>query len=272
MHAKFEEFLRERQYLLNVSPKTLDNYTGAFVWLNVENPTQADVTDMVVRMREAGNAATSVNNRLRCVQAYMRWLTGTDVKLKKLKEPQRVPQVFSQSDIAKIAAYKPRLDGQHRLQVLLLLLADTGVRIGEALGLQWADIDMDNLLLTVVGKGDKQRRVPFSYELRKYLWRYKQRKNTHWVFESRVGTPLIDHDVYMDTKLLCTRLGIKAPERLLHAFRHSFATNYVRMGGSVFGLQRALGHSSILMSQRYTHLNTADLSAVHERITLLKRK
>jgi integrase/recombinase XerD len=210
----------------------------------------------------------SVNHYLANIAAYLHWL-GSDVRIKKLKEPQRIPQVFSKDDIHKIAAYKPTLDGQHRLQVLLLLLADTGVRISEALGLEWQDVDFDNLLITVIGKGDKQRRIPFSYELRKFLWKFKT--DTHWVFESRVGTQINRHDVLRDTLLLCTRLGIKAPGRAIHAMRHSFATAYIQRGGSVFGLQRCLGHTTITMSQRYCHLNTADLQAIHQKVSLLSR-
>ncbi|MGB7603820.1 MAG: tyrosine-type recombinase/integrase, partial [Candidatus Sulfotelmatobacter sp.] len=64
-------------------------------------------------------------------------------------------------------------------------------------------------------------------------------------------------------------LGIVAPERLLHAFRHSFAVNYLRKGGSVFHLQKVLGHSSLDMTRRYANLMTEDLSAIHEKVSLL---
>ena len=71
-------------------------------------------------------------------------------------------------------------------------------------------------------------------------------------------------------KLLCKHLGFAPPARTLHAFRHSFAVFYLRRGGSVFHLQKVLGHSSTLeMTRRYANLVTADLQAVHERISLL---
>jgi integrase/recombinase XerD len=271
--TKFEEFMKERQYLLNVSPATIRSYSLTFnFWLKIEQPTQADITAMIIKMRESGLRAVSVNHYLANIAAYLHWL-GSDVRIKKLKEPQRIPQVFSKDDIHKIAAYKPTLDGQHRLQVLLLLLADTGVRISEALGLRWDDIDFDNLLLTVIGKGDKQRTIPFSYELRKMLFKYQKgvSDRSYWVFMTRAGTQVNRHDVLRDTLLLCTRLGIKAPGRAIHAMRHSFATAYIQRGGSVFGLQRCLGHTTITMSQRYCHLNTADLQAIHQRVSLLSR-
>ena len=74
-----------------------------------------------------------------------------------------------------------------------------------------------------------------------------------------------------DVKRLCTRLRFTPPARTLHAFRHTFAVNYLRRGGSVFHLQKVLGHSTLEMTRRYANLVTADLQAVHERVSLLHR-
>jgi integrase/recombinase XerD len=70
-------------------------------------------------------------------------------------------------------------------------------------------------------------------------------------------------------KNLCIRLGFDPPARTLHAFRHTFAVNYLRRGGSVFHLQKVLGHSTLEMTRRYANLMTEDLQAVHERVSLL---
>jgi integrase len=67
----------------------------------------------------------------------------------------------------------------------------------------------------------------------------------------------------------CKRLGFDPPARTLHSFRHSFALNYLRRGGSVFHLQKVLGHSTLEMTRRYANLVTADLQAVHQRVSLL---
>jgi integrase/recombinase XerD len=72
-----------------------------------------------------------------------------------------------------------------------------------------------------------------------------------------------------DVKLLCKRLGFTPPARTLHAFRHTFAVNYLRRGGSVFYLQKVLGHSSLEMTRRYANLVTEDLQKMHERVSLL---
>lgn len=74
-----------------------------------------------------------------------------------------------------------------------------------------------------------------------------------------------------DVKRLCKRLGFDPPARTLHALRHTFAVNYLRRGGSVFHLQKLLGHSTLEMTRRYANLMTEDLQAVHERVSLLSR-
>jgi integrase/recombinase XerD len=149
-----------------------------------------------------------------------------------------------------------------------MMLLDTGTRIDEVLTLRTQDVDMDNLLLTVTGKGRKQRRIPFSFELRRVLYRHIADRQG-LVFATRHGKKLGRRNVLRDVKLLCRKLGFAPPERTLHAFRHTFAVNYLRRGGGVFHLQKVLGHSSLDMTRRYASLMTEDLQAVHQQISLL---
>jgi integrase/recombinase XerD len=131
---------------------------------------------------------------------------------------------------------------------------------------------MENLLVTLDGKGRKQRIVPFSFVLRKALYRFMSdfnRKLDSLLFATRDETPVRRMTTLRGVKILCGQLGFQAPARTLHAFRHTFAVNYLRRGGSVFHLQKVLGHSSLEMTRRYANLVTADLQAVHERVSLL---
>lgn len=266
MDARFEQFIKERIYLQNVSPATVEWYRQSLKWLPSENPSEDDLKNLVIKMRQDGLKATSCNCRIRAINSYLKW-SGSSLKIPKLKEPQRVLPTFSQKDIQKFMSWKPKTVYDHRLQVLVLTLADTGCRIGEVLGLRWTDIDFDNLLMTVCGKGDRERKIPFSLELRRFLW--KHRHEHPLVFCARRGQSMGRRVVLRDVKRLCGDLGIQVPERTLHAFRHSFALNYLRRGGSVFHLQKTLGHSSLEMTRRYSNLLTEDLQAVHQRVSLL---
>jgi integrase/recombinase XerD len=152
-----------------------------------------------------------------------------------------------------------------------MFLIDT-CRISEALSLRVRDIDLENLLVTLDGKGRKQRVVPFSFELRNSIFRHIiacNRTPDSLLCSNRTETRLGRRNVLRDVKLLCKRLAFNPPARTLHAFRHTFAVNYIRRGESVFHLQKVLGHSTLEMTRRYANLVTADLQAVHERVSLL---
>jgi len=271
MPSLFAQFLRERQFLLNLAPTTLEWYTHAFKWLPSESPTADELKDAVVRMRTKGLKATGCNSAIRAINAYLKW-SGSPLKQPQLKEPQLILPTFSASDVRRLLSWKPKGFPQRRLHLLVLFLLDTGCRITEALTVRVRELDMENLLVTLDGKGSKQRVVPFSFELRKAIFRFIRdfgRKVDALLFASRTETQLGRRDMLRDVKNLCRRLGFTPPARTLHAFRHTFAVNYLRRGGSVFHLQKVLGHSTLGMTRRYANLMTEDLSAVHERVSLL---
>lgn len=271
MEPRFEQFCQERKYLTNVSPATIEWYRQSLHWLANPEPDDATLKDFVMRMRTAGLKASSCNCRIRAVNAYLKW-AGIPLKVPRMKEEQRILPTFTEGDIKKIVAWKPKGFYDTRLHVFVLTLMDTGCRSGEAMGLTWADVDFDNLLLKLHGKGAKDRLVPFSFELRRHLWRWKQLNRWDLVFPSRHGQRAGKRNTLRDTKLLCKDLGIVPPARTLHAFRHTFAVNYLRRGGSVFHLQKCLGHSSLEMTRRYANLVTEDLQKIHERVSLLSSR
>jgi site-specific recombinase XerD len=123
--------------------------------------------------------------------------------------------------------------------------------------------------VTVTGKGNKSRTIPFSLELRKHLFKLQKESKFDLVFCNRDGGVLGRRNVLRDVKLLCKKLRVKIPERSLHAFRHSFALHYIQKSGSPFLLQKALGHTTLDMTKRYVNLSTADLAAVHQKLSLL---
>jgi len=268
MNKRFELFMKERLYLNNVSPRTIEWHEQSLKWLGVENPTEDDCKVAVLKMREAGLKASSVNCRLRSINAYLKW-AGIAIKVPKLKEPKLVLTVFSKADIQRFAVWKTTNAYERRLQTLVLMLSDTGARITELLTLKWQDVDLDNLLVKLHGKGDKERIIPFSIEMRKRLYRLQQNSKYELVFPTRDGRQWKRCNVYRDVKALCGKLGVKCNPRLLHSFRHSAATHYLKSGGSVALLQQVLGHESITTTMRYAHLATDDLSKVHERVSLL---
>lgn len=265
----FEKFIKERIYLQNVSSNTVEWYRASFKWLGTENPSQSDLNDFVIRMREKGLSPASCNNRIRAVKAYLEW-RELPLNLSYLKEERKPVPVYETASISKILAFKPS-PGWKRTHTLLLLIFDAGLRVSECIGLQVSDIDFDNLLISVKGKGNKHRLVPMSLEMRKILFRFcADRKG--YVFCTRDGRPLGRRNVLRDIKLLCKEIGVPVPRRTVHAARHTMATDYIRQGGNVVKLQRILGHSNITTTMRYVHLQGQDLIEEHERLGILSRR
>ncbi|HSS99488.1 MAG TPA: site-specific integrase [Terriglobales bacterium] len=281
--SSFAAFIQERRYLKNVSPSTVSWYLHAFKWLPSESPTQEQLKDAVMRMREKGLKETGCNAVIRAINAYLHWHAGSErkcgagcihLRIPQLKEPQKILPTLSETQVSLLLTWKPKAKHFHqrRLHLLTLMMLDTGCRITEALTLRVREIDMDNMLITLDGKGRKQRVVPFSFMLRKAMHRFMSdfnRKPDSLLYATRDETRVGRMTVLRGVKILCTQLGFEPPARTLHAFRHTFAVNYLRRGGSVFHLQKVLGHSTLEMTRRYANLVTANLQAVHERVSLL---
>jgi integrase/recombinase XerD len=271
MSATFEDFIRERRYLTNVSARTIDWYRQSFKWLSLFPLTEAGIKQFVIAMSEAGLKPTSCNSRIRVANAYFKW-AGLQLHLNKLKENQEVLPTFSRDAIDKLLRHRPQDWMEHRLLTIICLLMDCGLRITEALMLHRGDVDFDNLLPKVNGKGRKQRVIPFSLQTRKRLYTWLKLHERDLVFPTRDGTEIGRRDVLRDVKRLCKSLGIDPPRRTLHAFRHTFAVEYIRAGGGEFRLQKMLGHTSLSQTRKYVELCTQDLQDAHERVSLLNRR
>ena len=219
------------------------------------------------------------------MNAFFRWANSEGhlrelVRVRRLKEPQHVLATFTPEQVHRIVHFKPQGKTQHRIHTIACLLLDTGLRIDESLSLRREHVDMENLLLRVIGKGRKERVVPMSFEMRKVLWKWmrsgeRNRGNdiptSDLVFPTRTEVKLEYRNMLRDFKILGRKLHVDGVRVSFHTLRHTFAVNYIRNGGDVFRLQRVLGHSSLEMTRRYVNLQTSDLQAVHERLSVLAR-
>lgn len=282
MKELIEQFIRERSILKNVSPNTVAWYRDSFRAFGGALDSRSDIVQRIGELKARGVSAISINTYLRCVNAFHRWanteghLAGEQIHIHRLKEEEKVLETLSSEHIQRILSFRPRkLESERRQHTLACVLLDTGLRIDEALSLAKSDVDFDNMLLRVRGKGAKERLVPISIEMRKLLWRWL--RNEHgptegFVFGSRWGSKLDQRNVLRQFKRFGTRLHITGVRFSFHTLRHTFAVNYIRNGGDVFRLQRILGHTTLEMTRRYVNLQTSDLQAVHSKLSLLSRR
>jgi integrase/recombinase XerD len=115
------------------------------------------------------------------------------VRLPLLKTERRVLVAFTDQELRRLIGFKPRTFNHWRVHALAAAPLGTGCRIDEVIKLAVADVDIEDLLLTMYGKGRKEREIPFSLELRKLLFRYGQFKDRHGIssgllFPTRRGT------------------------------------------------------------------------------------
>jgi integrase/recombinase XerD len=277
----FQTFAVEKRYLSNISPRTFSGYQIAWKALEgvlpstLEELNASAIKSAVVALASRGLSPVSVNVYLRVLNTFLHWLHTEGrmvemLKASRLKEPQSVLPTFTAQQIRLLMNAKPSGENSRRAQAAALVVLDTGLRGRELTGLRRADIDLENLLLKVNGKGSKQRIVPFSTEGRKILWRWITSHPADVLWPTSSGRMVSYRNLSRDFAYLCNSLGITGVRCSFHTLRHTFAVNYVRSGGDPFRLQRILGHTTLEMTKRYVHLQTEDLSSVHDRYSVLQ--
>ena len=158
-----------------------------------------------------------------------------------------------------------RLPFKERNRALILLLVDTGIRASELCDIKIHHVDLKGRYIRVMGKGDKERIVPFSARTGKALWRYlatRDRDNLgDPLFERRDNQPFDRSSLLKTLKVICKRAGVRGVN--IHRFRHTFAINYLRNGGDPWSLQMMLGHATLEMVKKTLALANADLQKNH---------
>jgi site-specific recombinase XerD len=279
-----DQFTTELKYIRNVSPGTLNLYKQSFKHFAGTLDTKEAIIRRVGELRDRGVKAVSVNTYLRCINVYFHWRDGkgekccpqcTHIRIPKLKEEQLILATFTPQHVKALLDWRPKHFAEVRLHTLVCLYLDTGLRLSEALGLAKTDVDLENLVLKVKGKGGKHRLVPISVECRKVLYRWNLRRDSATQHASlnfctlkAVGLSVRNFE--RDFKELCNKLNITGIRCSPHTLRHTFAVGYLRAGGNLFYLSRILGHTNIKTTQRYLQsLGIEDLQAVHSRLSLL---
>ena len=179
------------------------------------------------------------------------------------KLPDKLPNYLTYEEVDRLLDMPLKTDYDYRTKAMLELLYATGMRVSELLSLRFSNIDLENTLVRVEGKGSKERIIPFNDTSKKYLELYlnsyrpklvKQGKNYEELFLNNRGTPMTRQGLFKLIKQVCKELGIQKNVSP-HILRHSFATHLLNAGADLRVIQEFLGHSSISTTQIYTHVS-----------------
>jgi site-specific recombinase XerD len=214
-----------------------------------------------------------VSSERKALHSFFKFLYGAGLipteptaNLQSFKVTYSERELPSRQDIEKLLISEC-FHKNHTLQfrIMTMLLANTGLRVGEACSIKLADVKLDKLEIAVMGKGRKQRVVPISDYMARALkdW-IDQDGNSEWLFPADNPTGFWDERSYEKTfKRQCLRYGIKPFTP--HALRHFFATHSLRNGARLEVVSRILGHASIaITADIYTHIDEEEIHDTHK--------
>jgi integrase/recombinase XerD len=228
--------------------------------------------------RHSATKATSANRRLTVFKRYFHWalrerLISTDptLKLQSAKQALRVPKLLSEAQVeALLAAPSEDTALGLRDRAMLELMYASGLRVSELVGLKTFHTGMNEGVLRVMGKGSKERLVPFGQVARDAIVRYMAEarpeilggQQTDDLFVTARGSGMSRVMFWMLVKKYAQRAGIHSPLSP-HTLRHAFATHLLNHGADLRAVQMLLGHADISTTTIYTHVARERLKALH---------
>lgn len=233
---------------------------GWLGWLSENgNPPPVDVRGDTVRtflegMREKGWKDDTLDGAFRILRTFFRWLEREGLifanpmqRVERPKRERRLIRPFSPEQLrALLGAINSRTSLGVRGFALCVLLADTGLRVSEALSLSCQDLDFGEGQARVLGKGRRERVVPLGQTVKRALLDWLKVRGEipgmDRVFCNRFGRPLNKRTVCDAFHRYGRKAGIEGVRCSPHTLRHTFAVSYLRNGGDVLTLQKILGH------------------------------
>jgi integrase/recombinase XerD len=239
--------------------------------------TARDVLSYVQYLREVRDNGDSAINRsvvvLRQFYVAMAQLEYADNPLASFPSiravPRKLPVALSSDQVSRLLA-EPQPDTILGLRdrALLALLYGTGIRASECASLRNTDVDLEQLTITVQGKGGHERTIPLNPQLAEVLRIYVEARgpalNNASLFRSRFGRPLSRGGIYERVRTWGQRSRVGIPLSP-HRIRHTFATHLVRAGVGLVTIRDLLGHRLITSTQVYLHVTADDLRAAAAR-------
>jgi integrase/recombinase XerC len=288
------EFLTHLGLEQNASDKTVKSYredlTQALVFardqLQKDYTSPADWTTRLLRafvswLHEQGYAKSTVARRLAAVRSFGKFLCRQGALavnpaqgLRGPRQEKKLPHFLTVADVQTLLAAPPDTDwAGRRDHAILETLYSAGVRVSELVGLDLADADLNDGIVTVRGKGKKERLALLGPAAVAAIHRWlpdraallqEVGKETGAVFLNNRGGRLTTRSVGRLLAKYLQQAGLD-PRTSPHTLRHSFATHMLDAGADIRGVQELLGHKSLHTTQVYTHVTTQRLQESYQK-------
>ena len=285
LEAAIRAFLDELQVERGLSPLTVAAYrrdlaqfaagTGS-AWRSDPEP----VRDFVNALRRDGKRPSTQARKVAAIRSFYGFALREELATRDVaalldapKAGTYLPDVLSADEVAAILdAPPPDAPEGIRDRAILEILYACGLRVSELTGLDTDRLDLPGLQVRVIGKGNRERRVPMGEEARERIHAYLGGPRAAWtaghpsaaVFVSQRGARLTRESVWRLVRRWAAEAGIES-RVTPHTFRHSFATHLLEGGADLRVVQTLLGHASISTTQLYTHLTGERLREVYAR-------
>lgn len=228
-----------------------------------------DIGDFIRIQSKKEMSTSTISRRLSCLKNFYLFLEKEDfvhVPMMDVEAPKGVkhlPSILSVEQVEKLleAPDLSKAEGQ-RDRAMLEIMYASGLRVSELLSLKMKNISLERNIINVIGKGNKQRKVPFGDFAKEYLVKYLEhgrKKNpgsrSELVFLNRYGKEVSRQYFFLQIKKYADQVGIKE-DISPHTLRHCFATHLLESSADIRTVQEMLGHSNIATTQIYLNIST----------------
>ena len=288
MQRSVVAFLRHLALERNASPHTVRAYAEDMRQFvahleaelgHVPKPAEVDhllIRAFLARLHESGQKKVTAARKLATLRTFFRYLCregrlnrNPARALLSPRTERRIPVHLEEAEVAGLLDVPGQDVVSVRARALLELLYATGLRCAELVSLDVPEVDLQSRMLRVLGKGRKERVVPFGTRARDAVIAYlPSRADCHprseALFVNQNGGRLTDRSV---RNILAHRLRQLAVTQRVspHTLRHSFATHLLERGADLRAIQELLGHASLSTTQRYTHVNTRHILEIYRK-------
>jgi integrase/recombinase XerC len=283
--AAFRRHLeRERNASTHTVRAYLDDLAQFIAHLREElgrEPSPRDVDHLLIRaflarLHRLGLKKSSAARKLASLRTFFRYLCREGIleanPARALLSPRlerRIPAHLDETDVGRLLEVPGEGAADVRARAILELLYATGIRCAELVGLDLPEVDLEARFVRVLGKGRKERVVPFGAPAEKALRSYlpvrsKCRPRSDALFVNARGGRLTDRSVRAIVERRVREAAV-AQRISPHGLRHSFATHLLERGADLRSIQELLGHARLSTTQRYTHLDTRHILEIYSK-------